>query len=369
MRKNISADIWFKFLFSLIVTMLLNVRITNGQLYYEPNSVYRFQGTDYRSSVKIEEVKGQTFFLLSIINQQGKQVYSQRFKQEDYSNFWLKEPFSFYNSVGIIGDIDGGDYYFDFISKKKILIVMPGMRESYPFGDYITVVTNNFDFQKKINSASLNVYDQHLNLIRKIKLPNKKKNEFEEYYKSDRIEKTNTDGSIVTLKPKIERGETYILDPNMSYIGYNAKEDFFFNPFNNKKETLIASNNPNNTCPENFQKIDENNIIGTARKYKTKDGNYFYEVKLKITPSQLTQKYTTQIKSYRYRNYDKAPRLKDLGLERQYKVLNASSGTITFTGCLETDLFRIEGIYSCQLFRQFKGPSADIYFRDLKIIQ
>lgn len=122
-----------------------------------------------------------------------------------------------------------------------------------------------------------------------------------------------------------------------------------------------------NYCPENFKEISTKEIIGTARKYKAKDGHYYYEVKLTINPNSLTKQNTKQLKGYRYRKYPEGL-YKDLGMETDYKTLNSSSGTLTFTGCVENDIFRIEGIYSCETGR-FKGPSANIYFRDLKIIQ
>lgn len=121
-------------------------------------------------------------------------------------------------------------------------------------------------------------------------------------------------------------------------------------------ETNELNSAKNNNCPENLSEININNIIGTARKYKAVDGHYYYEVKLNVKPSLTTMKYTTKIQV----NKKSSPYV-------MYSI-KSSSGVITIKGCTENDVFEVEGIYSCNTGR-FKGPSATIYFRDLKLIQ
>jgi uncharacterized protein (TIGR02145 family) len=122
--------------------------------------------------------------------------------------------------------------------------------------------------------------------------------------------------------------------------------------------------NLDNSCPDNFRDITINNISGTARKYKARDGHYYFQVKLNVNPGPTTLKYITKITVKRTQKIENVP----VGSIYRSYYINGSSGTFTFDGSFETDYFEIEGTYSCKTGR-FGGPSAKIYFRDLKIIQ
>lgn len=131
-----------------------------------------------------------------------------------------------------------------------------------------------------------------------------------------------------------------------------------------------------NYCPEELREISTNNITGTARRYTAKDGQKYYEVKLTVNPNLNTKKFVTKIIATRMREYTTETRyVTNIGKIGGEKAINkieysikASNGTLVILGCIEGDVFQVEGIYSCETGR-FKGPSATIYFRDLRIIQ
>lgn len=125
----------------------------------------------------------------------------------------------------------------------------------------------------------------------------------------------------------------------------------------NKKNEVVE-------CPSNFKEISNNEVSGTARKYKATNGKYYYEVKLTISPNVKTKQYTTRIEAKRIQESKNV----EIGLTKTVNVISGSNGTFTFKGCFETDKFEIEGFYSCKTGR-FSGPSATVNFRDLKIIQ
>lgn len=145
----------------------------------------------------------------------------------------------------------------------------------------------------------------------------------------------------------------------------------------NKTDSDFDSQVSSKMCSDSFKEISPSNISGTARKYQGENGKYYYQVKLYVSPSVETKNYTTRIDVFRLRSY-KDPKFEGVtglgtigGQERINKgsfKLNANSGIITIDGCLETDIYQVEGIYSCETGR-FKGPSATIYFRNLKIIK
>jgi len=126
----------------------------------------------------------------------------------------------------------------------------------------------------------------------------------------------------------------------------------------------LLSKTQNNYCPDNFKEISNNEVSGTARKYKATNGKYYYEVKLTINPNTNTKRYTTKIEAKRIQESKNV----DIGYTKVGYNIISSSGTFTFKGCFETDKFEIEGFYSCKTGR-FSGPSATVNFRDLKIIQ
>ncbi len=132
-----------------------------------------------------------------------------------------------------------------------------------------------------------------------------------------------------------------------------------------KNSSIVKSNTiDNNNCLENFREISINDISGTAKKYQAKDGHYYYQVKIFVKPNPLTAKCVTKITVNRTQKSENVP----FGSIYRGIYINGSSGTFTFDGSFETDFFEIEGTYSCNTGR-FGGPSAKIFFRDLKIIQ
>jgi uncharacterized protein (TIGR02145 family) len=132
----------------------------------------------------------------------------------------------------------------------------------------------------------------------------------------------------------------------------------------NAKKNEVLLSKQDNKCPLDFIEISLAQVSGTAKKYKAIDGHFYYQVKINVKPSILTSKYTTKITVKRTQKSENVP----LGSIYKAFYINGSSGTFTFDGSFDSDYFEIEGSYSCRTGR-FGGPSAKIYFRDLKIIQ
>jgi hypothetical protein len=313
---------------------------------YKKEKTFQFTGVEYNPRVIVNNSKNSISLIIS--DKTNKVVFKTEIPFDLLPN---SNSISFYNSIGLLQS-SKGLYLKDFLTNKEVELNRDRYIEEMSIGK----------FNPDLSDLNFLIYDRFLNISKTYNLKSRT-NEGKYwtllYEKNDFV---NNKIKLILNYP-LEDGQANYERKSETY-SYNMTTKVFSPSIG----LLDEETNSGNGCPDDFKEISLSNISGTARKYKAQDGHYYYEVKITINPSIQTKKYTQKIKGYRYRNYDKVQLYKDLGMETDYKIINTSSGVLTFNGCVETDIFRIEGIYSCETGR-FKGPSANIYFRDLKIIQ
>jgi hypothetical protein len=185
------------------------------------------------------------------------------------------------------------------------------------------------------------------------------------FWNGSKLGLKNSKGKIL-LPAKFAKGGDYYKG-GLYEMAYNLDGNFFYVDKNGKefREKNIKATTGDD-CPPNFKRISANDVTGTARKYKAVNGNYYYEVVLTVKPKAPTATSVKKIEAI------KMTKIVDRAYGEEVRktgfYVDASSGTFKFSGCTEKDVYSIEGSYKCVL-PGFKGPSAYIYFRDLKIIQ
>jgi hypothetical protein len=311
---------------------------------------FDFKGVEYKSKVFVNRTAES--ITLKIFDSLNQLVSTQEILFENLPNL---NSISFYNSIGLFQTQDGL-YLKDFITNKKVYITRDRYNEEMPAGKFNPELT-------KYNE--LIIYDRFLNEIKLIDLKAYSKNGKYWAMLYDKVEFSTNKVSLLLNYP--------LKDGQASY--QRSSDKYLFDMITNKFSPSLtiqiqqtnSSNkqtNSSNICPDNFKEISNNEILGTARKYKATNGKYYYEVKLTISPNVITKRYTTKIEAKRIQESKNV----EIGLTKTVNVISGSSGTFTFKGCFETDKFEIEGFYSCKTGR-FSGPSATVNFRDLKIIQ
>jgi len=293
---------------------------------------------------------------LNIVDKTNKTVYSELIPFENLPN---SNSISFFNSIGLLQN-SKGLFIKDFISKKEVYLTRDRYNEEMAIGKY----------NPDLSGTDFIVYDRFLNPIKSISL--KSYTEDGKFWSMlyDQVKFQNNKIGLVLNYPLLDGQANY--QRKTDVFNYDMLNNIFSPSLTiDEKESYST-----NKCPENFKEIKLSNVTGTARKYTAKDGHKYYEVKLTINPSLITKKYTTKITANRLRKYTEQSygvtnigRIGgESGINKTGYFINSSSGTISFLGCYETDVFQIEGNYQCETGR-FKGPSVTIYFRDLKIIQ
>jgi hypothetical protein len=339
-QPNIKNRIFSLFLF-LIVTLS-----SKGQYIYgfanKKEKSFQFQGVEFKPQILVNNSKNSIY--LTILDKSNKVVYK---NEIPFSLLPNSNSISFYNSIGLLQS-DKGLYLKDFLTNKEVALNRDRYNEEMPIGK----------FNADLSDLNFLVYDRFLNISKSYNL---KYRTGEGQYWSIIYEKNDF------LNNKIKLLLNFPLEDGQA--NYERKSETYSyslntNIFSPSIGLQDLKSNSENDCPNDFKEISIQNISGTARKYKAKDGHNYYQVKINVRPSPVTSKYITKITVKRTQKKENVP----FGSIYKEYYINASTGLFTFDGSFETDYFEIEGFYSCETGK-FSGPSAKVYFRDLKIIQ